>query len=179
MSVVSRRMSVVSRRMSVVSRRNISLEEAQNGQNQTIYNPNLSTPITKKPFFKQFFLNLAHIFDLDLLKDPIYVNIMLGMSIAVFAELNFSVLTAFILDEFGLDNTQAATFMSVLGVVDIIFRFIAPYIGEYLNLPVRTMYILSLILLMLTRFCKFFFLMIIFSRFSFQPFSSLTLIGFY
>uniref|UniRef100_A0A1B0CP54 Uncharacterized protein n=1 Tax=Lutzomyia longipalpis TaxID=7200 RepID=A0A1B0CP54_LUTLO len=42
-------------------------------------------------------LRVAKFFDLDLLQDPIYVNMMLGMSIAIFAELNFSLFTPFIL----------------------------------------------------------------------------------
>lgn len=58
-------------------------------------------------------------FDLDLLKDLTFINIMVGVTIANFAELNFSVLTPFVLDEFGLEHNQIAFCMSLLGwVVD-------------------------------------------------------------
>lgn len=105
--------------------------------------------------FKRVFKSIVKTFDLDLLKDPIFVNIMMGMALAIFAELNFTVLTPFMLQEFGLDTAQTATFLSTLGVSDIIFRFFAPYIGNYFTKPPRLMYVYSLVLLMITRFSKF------------------------
>lgn len=93
-------------------------------------------------------------FDLDLLRDPIYVNLMLGMSIAIFAELNFSMLTPFILGDLNYSTEQIASIMSTLGVADIIFRFISPFIGDYFEKTPRTMYIWSLIMLILTRTCE-------------------------
>ncbi|XP_063905506.1 monocarboxylate transporter 14-like isoform X2 [Zophobas morio] len=106
----------------------------------------------KDPLFKRLLKTIAKTFDLDLFKDPIFVNIMMGMALAIFAELNFTVLTPFILSDFGLDTSQIATFLSTLGVADIIFRFFAPYIGNYFTKPPRIMYAYSLILLIVTRF---------------------------
>lgn len=54
-------------------------------------------------------------FDLDLLKDFTFINIMVGVTLANFAELNFSVLTPFVLNEFGLELDQIAFCMSLLG----------------------------------------------------------------
>jgi hypothetical protein len=119
-----------------------------------IYNPEMSRPIKKKSHWRIFFDRLVKFFDLDLLKDPIYVNILVGLSLAVFAEINFSLLTAFILAEFGLNTDQIATFMSILGIADIIFRFLAPYIGQLMKLTARPMYVITLFLLMLSRFCE-------------------------
>lgn len=61
-------------------------------------------------------------FDLDLLQDPVYISITLGMSIAVIGELMFSLLTPFILNEIGLDLQQTAYFMSIVAVADIVSR---------------------------------------------------------
>lgn len=61
-------------------------------------------------------------FDLELLNDPIYISITLGMSIAIIGELMFSLLTPFILNEIGLDLQQTAYFMSTVAVADIIAR---------------------------------------------------------
>lgn len=99
---------------------------------------------------------LVKTFDLSLLKDPIYVNIMVGMSCAVFAEMNFSLLTPFIMQDFGLDTQQIATFMSTISVADVCFRFIAPYVSEFFKQSSRVMYMCSLMLLMLSRFSKYF-----------------------
>lgn len=110
--------------------------------------------------FKRFTKNsgkkIVIFFDLDLLRDPIYVNLMLGMSIAIFAELNFSMLTPFILGDLNYSTVEIASIMSTLGVADIIFRFISPFIGDYFEKTPRTMYIYSLIMLILTRTCKYF-----------------------
>ena len=118
------------------------------------YNSPLTKPIKKKSTWKRFADRMVSFFDLDLLKDPVYGNIMMGLSLAVFAEINFSLLTAFILAEFGLNTNQIATFMSVLGIADIVFRFLAPYIGDFVKLPSRQMYMVTLFLLMVSRFCK-------------------------
>lgn len=64
----------------------------------------------------------VRVFDLGLLNDPIYLNMMAGLSIAVFAEINFSLLTPFILNELKYSTGQIAFFMSTLALVDIVCR---------------------------------------------------------
>ena len=64
----------------------------------------------------------VRVFDLGLLNDPIYLNMMAGLSIAVFAEINFSLLTPFILNELNYSTGQIAFFMSTLALVDICCR---------------------------------------------------------
>lgn len=95
---------------------------------------------------------IVTLFDLTLLRDRIYVNMMLGMSIAVFAEINFSLLTPFILNDLGYETEQIASIMSTLAVADLMFRFISPFIGDSLKLTPRIMYMIALSLLILTRF---------------------------
>ncbi|XP_011862365.1 PREDICTED: uncharacterized protein LOC105558992 [Vollenhovia emeryi] len=94
---------------------------------------------------------VADLYDFDLLRDPIYVNIMLGMSIAIFAEVNFSLLTPFILADMGLATGEIANVMSIIAIVDLISRGAAPYLGEWLRLSPRMMYMLSLFLLIISR----------------------------
>lgn len=108
-----------------------------------------------KKFTKNSSKKIVKFFDLDLLRDPIYVNLMLGMSIAIFAELNFSMLTPFILSDLNYTTGQIASIMSTLGIADIIFRFISPFIGDYFDKTPRTMYLYSLIMLILTRTCEY------------------------
>lgn len=98
--------------------------------------------------------NVVNFFDLSLLQDPRYVNIMVGVSLAIFAELNFSLLTPFILADIGLDTQAIATFLSVLSIVDLIFRFISPFVGDYFGASARVMYMISLTMLIVTRFSK-------------------------
>ncbi|EFA01512.1 monocarboxylate transporter 12 isoform X1 [Tribolium castaneum] len=111
----------------------------------------LSLNQNEEPAKNQRLSNIAKFFDFDLLKDPIFVNILIGLAFAVFSELNFTILIPFILNDLGLTNDQIATFLSTAGVADIAFRFLAPYIGECLKTPPRQMYIFTLIVLIIMR----------------------------
>lgn len=94
---------------------------------------------------------IANLYDFDLLRDPIYVNIMLGMAIAIFAEINFSLTTPFILADMKMTTAKIANIMSVIAIVDFISRGMAPYLGEWLHQTPRIMYMLSLFLLLISR----------------------------
>ncbi|KAG5307768.1 MOT13 protein, partial [Pseudoatta argentina] len=107
-------------------------------------------------FVHRILRRVADLYDFDLLRDPIYVNIMLGMSIAVFAEINFSMLTPFILADMGLTTAKIANIMSILAIADLISRGAAPYLGEWLRLSARMMYMLSLFLLIISRYSLLF-----------------------
>ncbi|PNF41717.1 hypothetical protein B7P43_G03458 [Cryptotermes secundus] len=95
--------------------------------------------------------SIVAFFDLGLLKDPVYVNLMLGMSLAICAELNFSLLTPFILSDRGFDTDHTAIIMSVIAGLDIVFRFLAPFFSDYYKIQARVMYIIALIMLLSSR----------------------------
>ncbi|GJQ75165.1 hypothetical protein Trydic_g9769 [Trypoxylus dichotomus] len=105
----------------------------------------------KSSVLKRIGKAIVDMFDLTLLKSPTFVNMMIGMSFAVFAEMNFTILTPFIMQDFGLDTSQIATFMSTISVADICFRFVAPYVSDYFQKPARIMYMCALVLLILSR----------------------------
>lgn len=98
-----------------------------------------------------FGAKVVRFFDLGLLKDPIFVNIMLGISLAACAEINFALLTPFILNDLNFTTPQIAAVMSVIAFSDIIFRFLSPFISERCHKSERVMYIISLIFLICTR----------------------------
>ncbi|XP_034952116.1 uncharacterized protein [Chelonus insularis] len=100
---------------------------------------------------KKFFNQVINFFDLTLLCDPIYVNIMLGISIAMFAEMNFSILIPFILKDMDFTTKQIATVMSVMATVDLLTRGFAPFIGERLCQTPRNIYLVSLMMLIISR----------------------------
>jgi hypothetical protein len=105
----------------------------------------------KPTFWQRLGSGIVAFFDLGLLKDPIYVNLMLGMSLAICAELNFSLLTPFILSDRGFDTDHTAIIMSVIAGLDIVFRFLAPFFSDYYKIQSRVMYIIALILLLSSR----------------------------
>lgn len=97
---------------------------------------------------------LVRFFDLDLLRDNIYLNIMIGMAISIFAEINFAILTPFILSDLNFTADEVAIILFAMAIADLISRFCSPFIADRLNLSIRVSYLISLILLVFTRTCK-------------------------
>ncbi|KAB0798940.1 hypothetical protein PPYR_06820 [Photinus pyralis] len=116
---------------------------------------NLVVAEEKDSAIKEFFYTIAHIFDLSLLKDMSFLNLLMGLSAAAFAEQAFSVLTPFILADLHMNTQQIATFISVLSLTDLIFRFITPFIGNYFKVTSKMMCMVSFCLLTLSRSCLF------------------------
>lgn len=129
------------------------LEPVHHHQPPTVIS--IQQPIKKKlticDHMRNGWKRFVKVFDLGLLNDKIYLNIMIGIAIAIFAEINFSLLTPFILNEFHYTTEQIATFMSVLATVDIFCRFISPFIGDYFKQPARIMYMYALFMLIIMR----------------------------
>lgn len=82
-------------------------------------------------------------FGLHLLRDFVYVNIMLGITFANFAEINFSPLTPFILSERGLSKIEIATVMSILASFDMITRLSIPSIAKLVGWQNRTFFLVG------------------------------------
>lgn len=89
--------------------------------------------------------------DLDLLKDLTFVNLGMGMTIMMFGEMNFSVLTPFILNSFGYSNEQISLAMSLLGGMDISVRFLAPFALEKVKLDNRVLFAFGIIAISIGR----------------------------
>ncbi|KAF7271954.1 hypothetical protein GWI33_015251 [Rhynchophorus ferrugineus] len=90
-------------------------------------------------------------FDFELFKDPIYVNLMLGITIANFAELNFSILTPMVLKEFDFHEYETATFMSLLGATDIVVRFFVPFVADKIGWDNKTFFLIGVMAMALGR----------------------------
>lgn len=95
-------------------------------------------------------------FDLTLLKDPVFVNMLFGMSIAACVETNFSLLFPIILkDMMKFETSDIAKLMAIIGLSDTMFRLVAPFIGEWCRKPPRVMYMGALLLIIFLRTGKF------------------------
>lgn len=77
------------------------------------------------------------------------------MSLAIFAETNFSTLMPFILKEMNLTTSDISIVLSLLGTMDLLLRGISPFIAYHLRKSPRTMYLFSLALLIIGRTCNF------------------------
>ncbi|ALC48711.1 CG8051 [Drosophila busckii] len=93
------------------------------------------------PFYKKIVI----FFDLDLLRDITYVNLAVGITLINFVEINFAILTPFILDDLGFDKSQIAFAMSLLGFFDLIIRFLIPLITAKLSWSNRTFFVVGIL----------------------------------
>ncbi|XP_028163855.1 monocarboxylate transporter 9-like [Ostrinia furnacalis] len=108
--------------------------------------------ITEKEPEKTFMQNFIDFFDLTLLSDPIFVNILIGMSVAACVETNFSLLFPIILkDMLKFETSEIGQIMAVIGFSDTLFRLVSPFIGEWCHKPPRVMYMIGLVLIVFTR----------------------------
>lgn len=102
------------------------------------------------------FSRFKRIFDLGLLSDKVYLNLMIGIGIAVSTEIIFSLLTPFILMELGFSIEQITIFMSTVAAADILSRFLSPHIGDFFKQPPRIMLMYALFMAIITRTCLIF-----------------------
>ncbi|KAH8397412.1 hypothetical protein KR222_003103 [Zaprionus bogoriensis] len=95
----------------------------------------------KLPFYKKIII----FFDLDLLRDVTYVNLAMGITFINFVEINFAILTPFILASLGFGKNQTAFAMSLLGLFDLIIRFMIPLITAKFNYSNRTFFVIGIL----------------------------------
>lgn len=92
-----------------------------------------------------WYIKLVVFFDLDLLRDFTYVNLAVGLTLINFVEVNFAVLTPFILSDFGFEKHEIALAMSLLGTFDLIIRFLIPLITAKINLSNKNFFIFGIL----------------------------------
>lgn len=79
-------------------------------------------------------------FDLDLLKDGVYLNVVIGSSLYYVAESNFKLMTPFFLSSIGMTNGEIASCLSITAFTDILARLILPTIFDRLGFKKRTVF---------------------------------------
>ncbi|XP_059223032.1 monocarboxylate transporter 2 [Stomoxys calcitrans] len=83
---------------------------------------------------KSYITRIVIFFDLDLFRDLTYVNLVFGLTLVNFVEINFVVLTPFILSDFGFSLNQVALAMSLMGFTDLVMRFLVPPITSKMKM---------------------------------------------
>ncbi|XP_061396638.1 uncharacterized protein LOC133332268 [Musca vetustissima] len=92
-----------------------------------------------------FLQKVVAFFDLGLLRDFTFVNLVIGLTIINFGELNFSILTPFILNDFGLEISQITLSISVLGGMDLATRFLLPFLTEKVPWDNRVFFLIGVV----------------------------------
>lgn len=88
----------------------------------------------------------------DLLKDPVYVHIVLGLGLVYVSTISFGAFfPIFLQDEAGLTVFQTTTVMTCLSSADVIGRITASEIGRRLKFSNRKFFMFGAVLLSITR----------------------------
>lgn len=96
---------------------------------------------------------MMSILDLDLLTDPIYVHIIIGLSLVYTCNIGFSMLFPFFLHE-KFDLKYTAICMSISSGADIMARLTIPLIANNFHLGNRMTFLIGASVLALCRSCK-------------------------
>lgn len=105
----------------------------------------------QKPLKKSMWMKIVTFMDFDLLKDPVYLNLVFGLSMFYVAEQNFKMVTPFFFGSIGYDKTNQALFLSVQALTDIIARLILPPICDRLTISKRTLFMTGIFFLGICR----------------------------
>lgn len=97
--------------------------------------------------------------DLDLLQDPIYLNLIFGLSIFYVAEQNFKMVVPFFFASIGYGKQDQALFLSVQALTDILARLILPPICDRISVSKRTLFMCGIFVLGICRSGRYCFLM--------------------
>nr|CAD7403435.1 unnamed protein product [Timema poppensis] len=99
--------------------------------------------------------SLAVGLDLGLLKDKTFLMLLTGIWLALAAETIFVFFTPFVLDDLGFTTEQITNILAVISGGDLLFRFLAPFIADWIKFDDKLMFVLSLVVAVLTRIrCK-------------------------
>lgn len=107
--------------------------------------------LSTHPSHESYWKRVVHFMDLDLLKDPVYLNILFGLSIFYVAEVNFKMIVPFFLHDLGYTKQDTAFFLSMTAVSDILARAVLPPICDRMKITRRLIFVISAIFLGLSR----------------------------
>ncbi|XP_039279597.1 uncharacterized protein LOC111044715 isoform X2 [Nilaparvata lugens] len=94
---------------------------------------------------------IAHLMDLDLLKDGIYLNILFGLSITYIAEMNFKLVIPFFMANMGYSKRETAMALSIMATADITARVTVPPILDRSSFSRRKTLMLGCLLVAISR----------------------------
>lgn len=110
--------------------------------------------------------------DLPLLKDFTFLNLLFGLTVIIFGEVNFSALVPFILSEIGFDNGKISFAMSLMAIVDVFVRLTGPFVTKRLSFSDKFSFSVGVVIITAGR------TMVAFSTSYGVMLSSLALVGF-
>uniref|UniRef100_A0A1A9Z5L7 Major facilitator superfamily (MFS) profile domain-containing protein n=1 Tax=Glossina pallidipes TaxID=7398 RepID=A0A1A9Z5L7_GLOPL len=111
-----------------------------------------TTTVKHEALFKKLRDRLIEALDLELLKDPIFWNMIIGMALVYTSTINFSMIfPSFLQHTANLSRSTTATCMSIMAGADIVCRLLLPCITDKLKIPYRLIFLLGTMGLLVSR----------------------------
>lgn len=105
-----------------------------------------------KKLCDKIFKRVVEAMDLELLKDPVFWSIIIGMALVYTSTTNFTMLFPYFLqNSIGLTRSDTAMCMSVVAGADICFRLLLPFITDKFQIPYRNIFLFGTIGLLISR----------------------------
>lgn len=98
------------------------------------------TALEKEEKRRTCFGRIKKTFDLDLLKDTVYLNVIVGTSLYYVAESNFKLMTPFFLSSIGMTKAEVAFCLSLTAFTDILARLTLPTLFDRLGFKKRSIF---------------------------------------
>ncbi|KAH8291650.1 hypothetical protein KR018_010117, partial [Drosophila ironensis] len=112
----------------------------------------LSGQEAQTPAKKSWTRTVVDFLDLTLLKKPIYVNIVLGITFALYSDITFFTLQPVYLFELGYSKTQTATIIAIGAAADLSSRIFLALTAVCIQVPSRLIYLAGAVLTVFARF---------------------------
>lgn len=71
-------------------------------------------------------------------------------------EIGYALITPYVLDDLGYSTGQVAGLMSAIGIADIVFRLLSPFIGDFFKQKPLYMFMYSGVIFIVTRLGMFY-----------------------
>ncbi|CAD6995604.1 unnamed protein product [Ceratitis capitata] len=99
-----------------------------------------------------FWQTLVEFLDLKLLKKPIYVNIVLGISFALYSDIAFFTLQPLYLFELGFTKADTASIIAIGAAADLASRIFLAFSAVFIQTPSRYIYLAGSFFTLIARF---------------------------
>ncbi|XP_075154484.1 monocarboxylate transporter 9 [Haematobia irritans] len=107
---------------------------------------------TTKPDDRSMWQIIVDFLDLTLLKKPIYVNIVLGISFALYSDIAFFTLQPLYMFELGFNKPDTASIIAIGAAADLGSRIFLAFLAIFIQMPSRYIYLAGSFFTVLTRF---------------------------
>ncbi|XP_059051217.1 monocarboxylate transporter 12-like isoform X2 [Achroia grisella] len=124
---------------------NVDLLNPSNSSTDVVYETAITTGQSKAKKVS-IYTRFLEMFNLRVLKDPVFCNICIGQSFCNFSDVTFFVLQPLLFLQYGFDKMQVATCISICAGADVAGRFALGFISSQTKINTRALYYFTVLI---------------------------------